>query len=54
MGNRQEAKDSFVEALNITKEFLINELKAKGQNLEFENVEVSKLIEPSIFDDQVI
>ena len=54
MGNRQEAKESFVEALSITKDFLINELKAKGQNLEFDNVEVAKLIEPSIFDDQVI
>jgi predicted negative regulator of RcsB-dependent stress response len=30
MGNRQDAKESFVEALKITKEFLINELKAKG------------------------
>ena len=33
---------------------LIRELKVKGQNLEMDNVEVAKLIEPSIFDDEGI
>ena len=52
--NRKEAKESFEEALNITKAVLIKELKAKGQNLEMDNVTVQKLIEPSIFDDESI
>jgi hypothetical protein len=34
--NRKEAKESFEEALGITKAVLIQELKAKGQNLEID------------------
>jgi hypothetical protein len=51
---RVEAQAEFFKALNITKEVLINELKIKGQNFEVDSVDVKKLIEPSIFDDQSI
>lgn len=48
---RLEAIKNFDMAITITSDILIKYLKGKGQSFETENIETSKLIEPSIFDD---
>jgi tetratricopeptide (TPR) repeat protein len=52
--DRITAKLNFDHAIRITQDILMKYLKEKGQCFETEVVEIKKLIEPSIFDDQTI
>lgn len=52
--DRVTAKLNFDHAIKITQDILVKYLKEKGQCFETEVVDIQKLIEPSIFDDQTI
>ena len=52
--DRVTAKINFDQAIQITQDILVKYLKEKGQSFETEIVDIKKLIEPSIFDDETI